>query len=176
MNKCNVSLLWILDGKKNRYIIQFLKFFFMCVYVCVCVPVWVHVYKVLVEARRGHWTTRNWSCMKLWATVWTLGPELWFSARTVSALNFWASSSTFFKKIKIQQFYNFIFILQNVIRNFKSLLSFREIKRDKTSQPHHFKCLNVKIEVVADGETGCNFSALSHFKKRVIIETCPCSW
>lgn len=39
------------------------------------------------------------------------------------------------------------------------------------SQPHHFKCLNGKIEVVADGETGGNFSALRHFKKQVIIET-----
>ena len=45
-----------------------------------------------MEATKWCWISWNWNYRWLWATVWGLGTESGFSARTLSALNYWGIS------------------------------------------------------------------------------------
>ena len=74
LDKCLVLIL----SCSHRIICSFGVWFlnnctFLCVwlFLLVCTPLCA----VLEEVRKGHWVPWNWSCRKLWASMWVLGPE-----------------------------------------------------------------------------------------------------
>jgi hypothetical protein len=54
-----------------------------------CVP---HPFLVPKEYRRGYQMPWNWSYKQLWATMWMMEIEYWFSGRATSVLNNWVIS------------------------------------------------------------------------------------
>lgn len=59
----------------------------LCTCVCLCEFMCTVCIQVPMEAWRGCWAYRNWSCTQSWASVWVPRIQLRFSARTACTFN-----------------------------------------------------------------------------------------